>query len=192
MSDRQYIIVPQVSSYPGSQARARKILRWLTGLGIVELQLSACGMRPGALGYAMAPGAERVLDLPAGVSLPLDQPRTGLEIVTERCIFTPERDFEKQAGCPQCRREIGEALFEHLEAWMPGETDNFECPECGFEDDINGFIFPQPCAFSDLGFIFNNWPGEYFLHAFLDEFRERLGFPIRVVRVRLQEDPAQR
>jgi len=179
MSDRQYIIVPQVSSYPGSQARARKILRWLTGLGIVEPQLNACGMRPGALGHAMAPGAERVLDLPAGVSLPLDQPRTGLEIVTERCIFTPERDFEKQAGCPQCRREIGEALFEHLEAWMPGETDNFECPECGFEDDINGFIF-------------NNWPGEYFLRAFLDEFRERLGFPIRVVRVRLQEDPARR
>lgn len=185
MSDRQYIIVPQVSSYPGVQSRARKMLRWLSGLNIVEPQLSACGMRPGALAYAMAPGAERVLDLPAGQSLPLGQPRTGLEIVTDRCIFTPEKDFERQAGCPHCRREIGEVLFEHLEIWMPGETDNFQCPECAFEDDLNGFIFPQPCAFSDLGFIFNNWPGEFFLPAFLDEFRERLGFPIRVVRVRL-------
>lgn len=185
MNDRQYIIVPQVSTYPGPQARARKILRWMSGLGIVEAQLSACGMRPGSLAYAMAQGAERVLDLPVEHRLSLGQPRTGLEVVTERCIFTPERDFEREAGCPHCRREIGEALFEHVEVWMAGETDNFECPECGFEDDINGFIFPQPCAFSDLGFIFNNWPGEFFLRSFLDEFRERLGFPIRLVRVRL-------
>jgi rubredoxin len=90
-----------------------------------------------------------------------------------------------RARCPQCRREVGEALFEHLEVWMPGESDNFACPACGFEDDINGFVFAQPCAFSDLGFIFNNWPGQYFLRAFLDEFAARLGFPLRVVQVEL-------
>lgn len=185
MSDRQFIIVPQISSYPGPQARARKIHSWLAGLGVVEARLSPCGLRPGALGYAMAPGAEKILDLPAGMVLPLGAPRTGLEIVTERCIYTPERGLERRARCPQCRREIGEALFEHLEVWMPGESDNFECPECGYEDDLNGFAFAQPCAFSDLGFIFNNWPGQYFLRAFLDEFVARLGFPLRVVPVEL-------
>ncbi|SDU29163.1 sugar ABC transporter ATPase [Geopseudomonas guangdongensis] len=185
MSDRQFIIVPQISSYPGAEARARKILRWLVERDIVEARLTPCGIGAGGLGYAMAAGAERVLDLPPGVALPLGRPRTSLEIVTERCIYMPERGFARRARCPQCRREIGEALFEHLEEWMPGETDNFECPECAFEDDINGFVFAQPCAFSDLGFIFNNWPGEYFLRAFLDEFAERLGFPIRVVRVEL-------
>ena len=185
MGDQQFIIVPQISSYPGPEARARRILRWLVELDIVEPRLTACGIGHGGQGYAMAPGADKVLDLPAGVALPLGQPRTSLEIVTERCIYTPERGFAKRARCPQCRREIGEALFEHLEVWMPGESDNFECPECGFEDDLNGFVFAQPCAFSDLGFIFNNWPGQYFLRGFLDEFAARLGFPIRVVQVQL-------
>lgn len=185
MGDQQFIIVPQISSYPGPEAGARKILRWLVARGIVEAQSSRCGRGAGGLGHAMAPGAARVLDLPAGVELPLGQPRNGLEIVTERCIYTPVEGFEGRARCPECRAEVGEVLLEHLEEWMPGETDNFACPACGFEDDINGFPFSQPCAFSDLGFIFNNWPGRYFVRAFLDEFAERLGFPVTLVQVKL-------
>ena len=185
MGDQQFILVPQISSYPGPEARARKILRWLVERDIVAAQLSRCGIGPGGLAHAMAAGAARVLNLPDGVELPLGQPRNGLEIVTRRCIYTPVAGFEESARCPECRAEVGEVLLEHLEAWMPGETDNFTCPECGFEDDINGFPFSQPCAFSDLGFIFNNWPGQYFTRAFLDEFAERLGFPVSLVQVKL-------
>jgi exodeoxyribonuclease VII large subunit len=50
-----------------------------------------------------------------------------------------------------------EAVARAVEDWMPGHTDNFTCPLCGHEDDINGFLFLQECGFSNLGFIFNNW-----------------------------------
>ena len=36
-------------------------------------------------------------------------------------------------------------LFDSLDEWMPGDTDNFSCPQCGHEDDVNGFLFLQPC-----------------------------------------------
>ena len=95
----------------------------------------------------------------------------------------PARGFLGEAGCPDCRREIGEPLFESLENWWPGETDNFTCPECGFEDDINGFLFLQPCGFSNLAFIFNGCTEAGFDRAFLAAFADRLGYPVRVVRV---------
>ena len=78
-------------------------------------------------------------------------------------------------------------LFDSLEVWWPGETDNFTCPECGHEDDINGFLFLQPCGFSNLGFIFNGWVEAGLRPAFVEEFGERLGFALRQVRV---DDPA--
>ena len=49
---------------------------------------------------------------------------------------------------------------------MPGHTDNFTCPRCGHEDDINGFYSLQPCGFSNLGFIFNNWADAGFKPVF--------------------------
>lgn len=67
---------------------------------------------------------------------------------------------------------------------MPGDTDNFSCPQCGHEDDINGFLFLQPCAFSNLGFVFNGWGRAGFRQAFLDEFAERLGYPLAQVQVK--------
>lgn len=64
-------------------------------------------------------------------------------------------------------------------------TDNFTCPECGHEDDINGFLFLQPCGFSNLGFIFNNWLEAGFEQEFLDEFADWLDQPVSWVRVEL-------
>ena len=62
---------------------------------------------------------------------------------------------------------------------MPRQTENFTCPECGHEDDINGFLFIPACAFSNPGFIFNGWGEAGFTQAFLDEFAERRGLPWR-------------
>ncbi|MFS2160811.1 sugar ABC transporter ATPase [Pseudomonas sp. Pseusp122] len=179
----QSIIVPQISSFPGHEARARLILRWLVKLDVVEEQLSTCGRTYNKMAYAIAPGARRVVEHPE--ALPFGQTVNGLEIVTRRCIYTPLKDFAEEAGCPECRREIGEALFDSLEDWMPGHTDNFTCPECRHEDDINGFLFLEPCGFSNLGFIFNDWLQASFKQSFLDEFAERLDRPVSWVKVHL-------
>ncbi|WP_339514685.1 sugar ABC transporter ATPase [Pseudomonas sp. RL_15y_Pfl2_60] len=183
MNDQQAIVVPQISSFPGHEGRARLIVRWLVQQKIIEEQMTTCGRTFKKMAYAIAPGARRVVEHPE--LLPFAQPVNGLEIVTRRCIFTPQKDFKEEAGCPECRQEIGEALFDSLENWMPGHTDNFICPECRHEDDINGFLYLQPCGFSNLGFIFNNWADAVFKQAFVDEFAERLGYAVRVVRVDL-------
>lgn len=181
-SGNQLILVPQISQYPGREARARAMVRWLAQQGVVEELPTTCGRGPGGMGYAIADGARCVVEAPQ--RLPFGHRVSGMEIVYERCIFTPQQGFLEEAGCPECRQEVGEALFASLEDWMPGHTDNFICPECGHEDDINGFLFLQPCGFSDLGFIFNNWADARFTRSFLDAFAERLGYPVSQVEVR--------
>ncbi|MNN25116.1 hypothetical protein D3C81_1385730 [compost metagenome] len=156
-------------------------MRWLVRKNIVQEELTTCGRTGNRMAYAIGDGARAVVLHPE--ALPFGEPVNGLEIVTKRCIYTPTRDFREEAGCPQCRQEVGEPLFDSLEQWWPGETDNFTCPECGFEDDINGFLFLQPCGFSNLGFIFNGWTEAVFRQDFLAVFAERLGFPVRQVRV---------
>jgi hypothetical protein len=187
MINMQSIIVPQISTYPAPEARARKVLAWLTAQNIVDEQLTTCGLNGNRMAYAIAQGAWQVMDRDVAPEdcLPFGRSVHGLEIVTQRCIFTPELGFNKRARCPECRKQVGEVLLESLESWMPGETENFICPHCDHEDDINAFPFEQPCGFSNLGFIFNNWNGKYFKASFLAEFAERLGRPISLVQVPL-------
>ncbi len=189
MINMQSIIVPQISTYPAPEMRARKVLAWLVSQNVVAEQLTTCARNGSRMGYAIAEGARRVVNMPDGVAeaacLPFGLSEQGLEIITERCIYTPEQGFNKRASCPECRKQVGEVLLESLESWMPEETDNFICPHCDHEDDINAFSFEQPCGFSNLGFIFNNWDGQYFTADFLADFAERLGRPISLVRVLL-------
>ena len=175
----QLILVPQISSVPGHEAKSQALLRWLIKREIVEALPSTCGQGGNGMAHAIGPGARAIAERPE--SLPYGQRYSGLEIVTRRGIYTPTRDFREEAGCPECRQEVGVPLFDSLEVWWPGETDNFTCPECGFEDDINGFLFLQPCAFSNLGFIFNGWAEAGLRPAFVEAFGERLGFAVRQV-----------
>ncbi|WP_434773473.1 sugar ABC transporter ATPase [Pseudomonas entomophila] len=177
----QRILVPRQSTLVAHEARARAILRWLVRENIVEQALSTCGSTGLHMGHALAEGARAIALHPQ--RLPLGQPVNGVEVVLKRCIYTPTDGFLEEAGCSQCRREVGEPLFDSLEEWMPGLTDNFTCPLCGFEDDINGFLFLQPCAFSNLGFIFNNWGDAGFTPAFLEQFADWLDQPVAVVSV---------
>jgi len=179
----QSIIVPKISTLPVHEPRARAIVRWLVRKNIIEEQLTTCGRTGNRMAHAIADGARAVVLYPE--ALPFGEPINGLEIVTKRCIYTPLNDFAEEAGCPECRREVGEALFDSLEDWMPGHTDNFTCPECRHEDDINGFLFLDACGFSNLGFIFNNWLDASFTQTFLDDFAERLDRPVSFVKVRL-------
>jgi hypothetical protein len=43
----------------------------------------------------------------------------------------------------------------------------------------------QACAFSNLGFIFNNWAEAGFKQSFLDEFADWLDQPVAWVKVEL-------
>lgn len=176
------ILVPRISTFPAHEAKARAILRWLSKRDIVEALPTTCAGGANGMAYAIGVGARHVVEFPQ--HLPYGQAVNGLEIITRRCIYTPTEGFLGEAGCPQCRQEVGEPLFDSLEVWWPGETDNFMCPECGHEDDINGFLFLQPCGFSDLGFIFNNWGAARFRQGFIDEFAERLGYPIALLSTR--------
>ncbi len=179
MSHSHAIVVPRISTFPGHEAKARLILRWLAERRIVEALPTTCARGVGGMGYAMASGASDVVLHPE--RLPGSETLNGLEVVTQRCIYSPTHGFAREAGCPECRREIGEALFEGLDDWTPRHTDNFTCPECGFEDDINGFLFIPECGFSNLGFIFNGWGEAGFKRGFLDEFAARLGFAVALV-----------
>ncbi len=179
MSERQLILVPRLSRVPDHEYRARKLLDWLVRQRIVEALPTTCGRGRGGMAYAIGEGARRVAQHPE--RLPFGQPFNGLEVVTRRCIYTPTRGFHEEAGCPECRQEIGEAFFDSLDEWMPGDTDNFTCPECGHEDEVNGFLFLQPCAFSNLGFIFNGWVEAGLAPSFLESFAERVGFSVAQV-----------
>ena len=179
----QSIIVPKISTLPVHEPRARAIVRWLVRKNIIEEELSTCGRNGSAMAYAIAPGAASVVLHPE--ALPFGHPINGLEIITKRCIYTPVKGFLEEAGCAECRKEVGEALFDSLEEWMPGHTDNFVCPLCGHEDDINGFLFLQPCGFSNLGFIFNNWAEAGFNESLIDELADWLDQPLASVKVEL-------
>lgn len=180
MSVEQSILVPLISTVPEVEARARRVLRWLSRQQLVAELPSTCGWLGNRMAYAIGPAARH---WPHAERLPFDQPCNGLQVLTRRGIYTPSRDFREEAGCPECRQEIGEALFDSLEEWMPGLTETFVCPECGFEDDINGFLFLQPCAFSNLALVFNNWPAVCFSVGFMAALGEQLGYPLRLVQV---------
>ena len=179
----QSIIVPKISTLAVHEPRARAIVRWLVRKNIIEAELTTCGRTGNGMAYAIAPGAASVVLHPE--ALPFGEAINGLEIITKRCIYTPAKSFLEEAGCAECRKEVGEALFESHEDWMLGRTDNFTCPLCAHEDDINGFLFLQPCAFSNLGFIFNNWAEAGFKQSFLDEFADWLDQPVAWVKVEL-------
>lgn len=75
----QSIIVPQISSFPGHEGKARLILRWLSKREIIAPLASTCGRGPGGMAYAIAPGARRIVEHPE--LLPFGQAINGLEIV---------------------------------------------------------------------------------------------------------------
>ena len=88
MINMQSIIVPQISTYPAPEARARKVLAWLTAQQIIAEQLSTCGSLSNRMAYAITEGIRQVMDIPQGVvadeCLPFRRSVHGLEVVTQR------------------------------------------------------------------------------------------------------------
>ncbi|MFH7489629.1 sugar ABC transporter ATPase, partial [Pseudomonas syringae pv. tagetis] len=75
----QSIIVPQITTFPGHEARARLILRWLVKLDVVEPQLTTCGRTYNKMPYAVATAPIRMVKKPD--ALPFGQTDNGLEEV---------------------------------------------------------------------------------------------------------------
>ena len=94
MSEQQSIIVPQISTFPDAEGKARQVLRWLHKRQLVAAELSTCGRLGNRMAYAIAEGARQ---LPHAERLPFGLPCNGLEVVTKRCIYTPTRAFLEEA-----------------------------------------------------------------------------------------------
>ena len=86
------------------------MLRWLVKREIVEALPTTCGQGGNGMAYAIGPGARRIAQRPE--LLPYGQAHNGLEIITHRCIYMPTRSFLEEAGCAECRREVGVPLFD--------------------------------------------------------------------------------
>eukprot|EP01030_Chromulinospumella_sphaerica_P016893 gene16893-16710_t len=106
----QSILVPKISTLPVHEPRARAIVRWLVRKNIIKEELTTCGRTGNRMGYALADGARAVVLHPE--ALPFNEPVNGLEIIYKRCIYTPAKGFLEEAGCPECLKEVGEALFD--------------------------------------------------------------------------------
>ena len=147
----QSIIVPKISTLPVHEPRARAIVRWLVRK-ISSRRVSTCGAPATAwpTRSLMAPArwccTPRRCHRRAGQwpgnrhqALHLHRPR-----------------LPRRSRVRRCRREIGEALFESLEEWMPGPPITSPARNAGMKTTSTA-LFLQECAFSNLGFIFNKW-----------------------------------
>ena len=176
MSDTSIAIVPRISSYPERKEKADEILAWLSGQGIVEKEPSDCILGPG-LGYAMGSKAEQAVN--DGSFLPVGLYTNGLEIVLERQVFHTGQFGLETLECPGCKENISAEDWEFLSEWASGESDNLTCPLCGVAAEIHSYKFEPTWGFSDLGFIFWNWPD--FRTSFIEDFKRLLNCEIDLV-----------
>ncbi len=176
MSDYSISIVPRQSSYPNNGQKAKEILDWLVSRNIVKPALSDC-ISSSEKGYAISEGALIVASFPE--KSPYDLLTNGLEIVTERRVFSTGQNGMDKCICPNCNENIA---FDDcdLDPWYSQESDNLTCPICGKESEIHNYQFEPEWGFSDLGFIFWNWPD--FSTDFLDEFKKKFNCEICIVK----------
>ncbi|MCG2613726.1 hypothetical protein LZZ85_05520 [Terrimonas sp. NA20] len=175
MGDISIAIVPKISRYPDRQKKAQEILEWLTRAGIVASELTDCTL--GNKGYAMGAGAASIVVEPS--ALPLDLITNGLEIITERDIFHTGQLGLDVVECPACNEDIAGGELDFIDQWASGESDDLRCPHCDHTAEIHQFNFDVSWGFSDLGFIFWNWPE--FNPAFIGEFSNRLACELDIV-----------
>ncbi len=176
MGDSSVSIVPRISEYKNKENKIKKILEWLQKNDIIEKELSDCILSK-SHGYKISSGAEFVVKEPE--FLPFNLITNGLEIVTERRIFTNMEGGLESLICPVCEQDLAEEDWEFFERWHSGETDNITCPKCNISSDIHSFQFEPQWGFSELGFTFWNWPD--FTDEFIAAFAEKLETEVDMV-----------
>jgi hypothetical protein len=137
----------------GSRTPARAILRWLVRKNIVKEELTTCGRTGNRMAYPIAEGACGGA-APGGIAFRRAGQRSGDHV--KRCIYTRPTAFSKKPVAPDAAARSASRCSK---AWKTGcrAHRQLHLPVVRHEDDINGFLYLQECAFSNLGFIFNNW-----------------------------------
>lgn len=176
MSDSSISIVPRVSVVPNRIEKAKNILTWLQQSRIIDKEKTNCNLGKG-LGYSVAEGAAFVVK--EEQFLPFRLQSRGLEVISEKRIFTTFQNGLNRLICPTCGDNIVTHNWDFFEEWYSGETNGLVCPECKKNSEIHDYHFSPSWGFSDLGFTFWNWPE--FKEKFISEFEEKLGHEVDIV-----------
>ncbi len=177
MSNHSISIVPRLSRFPDKEQKTIEIVAWLISGDIIKSTLTNCLLGMDEKGYAVSAGAEHVTLYPE--DLPFSIKSNGLEIVSERYIFTAYQNGIDRLICPNCDQDISGEDWEFFNEWASGESNNLTCPKCKIGKEIHEFKFDPAWGFSDFGFTFWNWP--VFTEGFIDQFKKRLGCAVDVV-----------
>lgn len=181
MSDYSIAIVPKLSKYPNKEEKVDYILDWLITGNIIKPILTDCVLSSDK-GYPVSDGARSITTDPD--FLPFDLITNGLEIVASKQVFhTDQNDIEKII-CPSCNSDLGTEDWSFFTEWQEDENSTLiNCPICKKASDIHQFVFTPEWGFSDLGFIFWNWPG--LTDSFVNEFKNKLGCDVNLVFTRI-------
>jgi len=175
VGDYSISLVPKISTFLNNKTKVKEIIGWLVSIDIISSDVSNCTL--GATkGYAIAEGAKKIVEEPQ--NLPYNLIVNGLEIVTERQVFTSGENFPEEIICPSCNCNIANHDWD-IGPWWKNETDNMICPLCQKESEIHFFAFDWQWGFSDLGFIFWNW--NEFTKEFIQEFEKKLHCEVNIV-----------
>ncbi|MBJ6145484.1 hypothetical protein [Hymenobacter sp. BT559] len=172
MSDSYISLIPTVSEYPNQKIIATDICTWLITEAIIKPEASACilSTKPG---YSVSEQAQKAVYAPS--LLPFHLATNGLEIVTERTVFSTELE---ELICPNCKYNIASDDWD-LTPWLEQRSIGMICPQCAQEASIEQYTFRPDWGFSNLGFTFWNWP--ILTQQFIKAFEAQLGCPVSVV-----------
>lgn len=175
MSDNSTSIVPKLTNYPDRLAKAQLIVNWLVSVEAVEPVKTDCVLGK-AFGYPVGKGADALVDDPK--YLPYRLIVCGLEVITENTVFHAGANGLDSFICPNCHQDILEGDWS-LDDFVENGDPNLTCPLCNQAADLNDYNIEPTWGFSNLGFIFWNWPP--LKDSFIAEFEQRLGCEVRIV-----------
>lgn len=171
--------VADIDAHPAdAPALARDVLGRLVAAGAVVAERTDCVLGDVPGGHAPGPAAATIVAggrIAAGEagSFPDVWPN-GLEIDIGRSAFYGAVREDGRVACPRCGAWLPfESVLPEVEEWLEGGPDALACARCGEWTGLNGWRWPVPCAFAELGLRFWNWPP--LADAFVDGLARRLG-----------------
>ena len=177
MGNYSISIVPRQTTYRGNkESKAQEIVQWLIGEQAIEPTLSDCVLSGSNGGYRIREGFAKFCQIPGFLRLATN----GLEVITERDVFTTIENGLGEVRCPRCQYMMTQQIFFNLiDNWWHEKGETFFCPTCGETLSLETIITIPTWGFSDLGFTF--WECPQFNEEFIAEFEKRLESPVWVV-----------
>lgn len=177
MGSRSVSLVPRKSSVLDKENIIEKVIIWLVEKDIIKKEKSNCLLDDSKLGYEISQGAKLIVKIPDKLSF--KGHINGLEVITDRTIFTPMRYGLDNLMCPSCKIDISKEPWQYFDEWYSTKSDNLTCPNCDNPSDIHEYSFHPNWGFSDLGFTF--WNCSEFKEEFILNFEKLLKMKVDVV-----------